>query len=138
MSHGHDHKDYKRVFGDVERASKGLIVLCDGDAPKTGGSVRQQSRAVCLGKPLEACNSCEHSVFKIRLKPLGNQLVACPQWNTIGERYDKVKPRYEMVRRELCLTVRPYEHCTFCPNKDISNPAEIIPGWWELKKWKED
>lgn len=139
MSHGHDHKKYKAVFGDVEKHSRGLTVLCDGDAPKTGTETKQQNRAVCLGRPMRACKTCEHSTFSIRLKPrLGDQLVACPRWASSGDRVEHVPPQYEMVRREQCLLRRPYEHCAFCPNKDVHSRAETEPGWWERTKWKED
>jgi len=89
MSHGHDHKDYKRVFGDPARSTKGLYVLCDGEAPKSGQEVRQQTRAVCLGRPLKACETCEHSKFTLSFKPgVGNQIVACPTWPTVSENLD--------------------------------------------------
>lgn len=138
MSHGHDHKDYKRVFGDVERGSRGLMVLCDGEAPKAGTDVRQQSRAVCLGHPLTACATCEHGTFALKLPVrVGDQVVACPRWDSISDRYEHKKPDYEMVRRQQCLVDRPYEHCSFCPNRDAKNPPRTEPGWWEAEKWKD-
>lgn len=139
MSHGHDHKDYKRVFGDVERSSRGLIVLCDGESPKAGTDVRQQSRTVCLGQPMAACKTCEHSTFTIRLKPgIGNEVVACPVWNSIEDKIAREKPAYQMVRREQCLVRRPYDYCSQCPNMHVSKPPETRPGWWERTKWRED
>ncbi len=138
MSHGHKHSDYKRVFGDVERASRGLIVLCDGNAPKSGTDVYQQSRAVCLGRPLPGCGTCEHSKFSIKLRPnAGNELVACPRWKSESERLQRVLPQYEMVRREQCLLTRPYEYCAMCPHKEIHNAPRISAGWWEEEKWNE-
>jgi hypothetical protein len=138
MSHGHDHKDYKRVFGNVERSTKGLIVLCDGEAPKAGTDVRQQVRAVCLGRPLPACETCEHSHFTIQLKPkIGDQLVACPRWPSIVERYAHEKPSYEMVRRQQCIIDAPYEYCSFCPNRNVNDQPRTQLGWWEAEKWKE-
>jgi hypothetical protein len=137
MSHGHDHKDYKRAFGNVEKSSKGLMVLCDGEAPKAGTDVKQQSRTVCLSAPYKACQSCEHAVFTIRLQPgVGNQVVACPRWEDTSSRYAHDPPQYEMVRREQCLDM-PYEHCSFCPNKDLRAVPRVKPGWWEAEKWKE-
>jgi hypothetical protein len=139
MSHGHDHKDYKRVFGDVERGSRGLIVLCDGESPKSGTDVRQQVRAVCLGQPMAACKTCEHSTFTLRLKPnVGNEIVACPVWPSIEAKMEHEKPQYQMVRREQCLIRRPYDYCSFCPNMQVNKQAETTPGWWEKKMWKED
>ncbi len=138
MSHGHEHKDYTRVFGNVEKRSKGLIVLCDGESPKSGSDVYQQSRAICLALPLPACKTCEHGAFSVALKPgAGNQLVACPRWDSLSDRLERTRPQYEMVRRQQCLIDRPYEHCSFCPNKDIGNPPRVDPGWWEAEKWKE-
>lgn len=136
MSHGHDHKDYKRAFGNIERSSKGLMVLCDGEAPKAGTDVKQQDRTICLAKPYKACGSCEHGTFTIRLKVgIGNEAVACPRWEDIAARYAHVLPQYETVRREQCFDM-PYEHCSFCPNKDVRAPARTEPGWWEDEKWK--
>lgn len=138
MSHGHDHKDYKRVFGDVEKHSRGLYVLCDGESPKSGTDVHQKDRAVCLAGPLAACKTCEHNKFKLTLKTgVGNQLVACPRWESVSDRYDRVVPRYETIRREVCLISRPYEHCSLCPNRDINNAPRAYVGWWEEEKWKE-
>lgn len=138
MSHGHDHKEYKGVFGDIEKTTKGLYVLCDGDSPKAGTDVHQQSRTVCLGQPLPGCKTCEHNTFVVRLKPrIGDQLVACPHWDSSGDRLERIRPQYEMVRRQQCLIERPYEHCTFCPNKDINSQPKTVPGWWEAEKWKE-
>jgi len=138
MSHGHDHKEYKRVFGDVERGSRGLLVLCDGDAPKSGTEVHQQVRAVCLGRPLPACESCEHGNFTVKFQNnIGGQMVACPRWKSISDRIDKKIPQYEMVRREQCLLVSPYEYCSSCPNRNIQKTPRTEPGWWEEEKWKD-
>lgn len=138
MSHGHEHRDYKRAFGNVERSSRGLTVLCDGEAPKAGTDVRQQDRAVCLAKPLAACKTCEHNTFSLQLPTrVGDQVVACPRWESISDRYNHVKPLYENVRRQQCLVDRPYEHCSFCPNKDVHSPPRTEDGWWEVEKWKE-
>lgn len=138
MSHGHDHKEYKRVFGDVQKQSKGLYVLCDGEAPKSGQDVRQQSRGVCLGKPLKACGTCEHSSFTLSFKPgIGNEVVACPTWKSIDAKLEHKPPLYEAVRREQCLLKRPYDYCSSCPNSKVDRPAETKEGWWETKIWKE-
>jgi hypothetical protein len=137
MSHGHDHKEYKAVFGDVQKATKGLTVICDGEAPKSGMGTKQLSRVLCLAKPMSACTTCEHSTFTIRLKTkAGDERVACPRWESIADRYAHVRPKYEMVRREQCFTSMPYEHCSFCTNRKKDAPAEVTPGWWELR-WKE-
>lgn len=138
MSHGHSHKDYNKMFGDVERGSKGLLVLCDGESPKAGTDVRQQSRTVCLGQPLPACKTCEHSNFSVQFKAgIGDQIVACPRWASESDRVERVIPAYELVRRQQCIIDRPYEYCSFCPNKSVSNPPRTEPGWWEAEKWKE-
>ena len=135
MSHGHDHKDYKRVFGDIEKRSRGLYVLCDGESPKSGNEVRQQNRAVCLGQPMTACKTCEHSSFTVSLQVgIGNQLVACPTWPNIDAKLNHEKADYEMVRREQCLVHRPYDYCSLCPNKDAANRPQTEPGWWEKRR----
>lgn len=138
MSHGHEHKDYKRVFGDIGKRTKGLFILCDGEAPKSGTDVQQQTRAVCLAQRKPGCKSCEHSKFSLQLQPgVGAQMVACPRWDSLSDRLERIKPRYEMVARQQCLLDMPYEYCSFCPNKDIQSPTRQDPGWWEEEKWKE-
>lgn len=140
MSHGHDHKDYKAVFGDVEKGTKGLYVLCDGYAPKSGTDVHQTTRLKCLVSPMPACKSCEHSNFVVKLRlGVGDQKVACPRWNNIEDRLNHVFPKYEIIRRELCITRRPFEYCSSCPNKDATMKPQTEPGWWEERGgWKED
>jgi len=132
MSHGHDHTDYIRVFGDVATTTRGLTVLCDGLAPKGGTEVHQADRSLCISQARgSACTDCEHSRFILRFKPgVGNQQVACPRWDSIDDRLARKKPRYEIIRREVCLTVAPYEHCSSCPNKKVSEEPRSEPGWW--------
>lgn len=138
MSHGHSNKEYKKVFGDVEKGSKGLFVICDGEAPKSGNSTRTMDRTLCLAARLPGCKSCEHSNFNITVKlGIGDQIVACPNWPSSADRIERKLPTYAPMKREKCLLDRPYEHCAFCPNKDANNEPETVPGWWERIKWKD-
>ena len=140
MSHGHNHEEYRQEalkLGGTPNASKGLTVLCDGEAPKSGASMKVFNRFFCIVgyHGSEICGTCEHSRFVLRFQArIGDQVVACPRWKSLDDKLDRKKPFYVHQRREICLTQRPFDYCSSCQNQRPQNPPENKEGWWEEER----
>lgn len=139
MSHGHKHDEYRQEAlkaGGTNNGTKGLYVLCDGEAPKSGNSMRVNSRIFCASNYYEgSCETCENNRFTITFQSaIGKQQVACPRWNSPEEKTAKKKPFYVHIERAICLLKSPFEYCSSCPNKMAELPPIDTEGWWEEER----
>lgn len=110
--------------------SKVTTVTCHAWAPKAQNKPRQVSRVLCVEMTEDYCPECPNSLFVVKLPVRGEAKVSCPRWNQ-GSRLSGAPPsEYVPVRRETCLTRRPFEYCASCPNSQSEEPARLKPGWW--------
>lgn len=110
----------------------GKFVRCLAPSPDWAGP-REVNRNLCFLRKHPQCGACPHNTFSIHLRRgIGDQVVACPRWNSDAERL-RGHPLigYAAVRRELCLTVQPFPWCSICKNRDPGEPPREQPGWFE-------
>lgn len=139
MSHGHKHEEYRQQalkMGGTPNGTKGLYVLCDGEAPKSGQEMRCESRFFCMVRRFgDACDTCENSRFTLTFQVgLMQQQVACPRWHSLDDKLNHKKPFYVHQSRELCFRDPPREcrsYCPSCVNNKPDKPPEDREGWWE-------
>jgi hypothetical protein len=113
-------------------ASNGLYVTCDAWAPKSKERPHEVSRVKCIVQVHEYCKSCPNSTFVLRVPVnLGNQQVLCPRWNQGIRVKGSMPDEYVQIRRELCLSKKPFEFCATCPNSNNQNPPRAVPGWYD-------
>ncbi len=113
--------------------NNGKVVLCVvGNTPE--GPIEQPtSRAVCLTKPKEQCQTCPNSSFRMAFQFRAvDQLVACPRWESAeAEKEGRDPLDYEMVRRDTCLRLKPFTFCSSCPNGKYTAAPRSEPRWVE-------
>ena len=110
----------------------GLVVTCHAWSPKKEDHGHDQSRSLCVLQPRDNCPSCAHSRFKLSFQEgIGNQEVACPRWDHDADRVEGKPAEYVQIRREICMTTKPFEWCTFCPNTKAEGAPFSVPGWYE-------
>ena len=110
----------------------GKFVRCIAPSPDWEGP-RDVNRQLCFLRKHPQCGACPHNEFALHLRRgIGQQVVACPRWNSEADRLHGQAPfGYAAVRRELCLTVQPFPWCPSCKNRDpVESPREQ-PGWYE-------
>jgi len=116
--------------------SEGTTVTCHAWAPKTKSKPRQISRALCVGMPEPYCSECPNATFTMQLPRRIDHKVSCPRWTTTSKSAGEPPSEYVPVLRETCLTTRPFEFCSSCPNSKSEEPARLKPGWLTKEKKK--
>lgn len=113
---------------------QGLHVTCQAWAPKQQNRQHEVSRLMCLMLTKEHCTTCPNVNFNLQVtQNLGNQEVSCPRWRGCSRLLGDNPTDYVQVPRETCLTTRPFEFCSSCPNSGKDNLPHVSPHWYEAR-----
>lgn len=117
----------------------GMFVQCHSWSPKQESRPHTVSRVMCLMQATDHCPQCPHSRFVIQTQPgVGNQIVACPRWRGGVQRHLSDMPsEYVLIPHETCLTSKPLEYCSSCPNNRRTHLPFDEPGWYERRAGKK-
>ena len=113
--------------------ANGKLVICTSEVDEEGYPISQTvDRVVCLLGMRAGCPTCQNSQVEVlfQIRP-SDQVVACPQWDNETERVkEKSDPTsYSLVRREVCLTQKPFPFCCECPNSRATEMPQSLPKW---------
>lgn len=94
------------------------------------------SRTLCLASARVGCSTCPDFDFKMTFQAnIGDQAVACPRWDSEATRLQGVPVQeYVVIKREPCLTVRPFPWCSSCANSRPEEPPRANPGWYDQER----
>ena len=116
-----------------------MFVQCHSWSPKQESRPRTVSRVMCLVQATDHCPQCPHSRFTVHTQPgVGHQTVACPRWRGGAQRHLSDMPsEYVLIPHETCLTTKPLEFCSSCPNNRRTHLPFTEPGWYEQRAGKK-
>lgn len=119
-----EEEDRERV--ERERRSgvlrEGKLVECYPDPINAPDLTEVKSRVVCLTKPFAHCQICNHSsfslIFRADAKERLSEVVMCPRWKNIVDRFDGKSPEcYVPTEVSTCKNM-PLEYCPSCPKAE--------------------